>query len=97
MNYELRCEGFPMDEELHEELLLSGRKFVIEIGADHHVKMTVKQIDGLVQSRVEVTLPKRRISALVRRKDPVLAIAAAIDALRDALDMDFEYAATGTE
>ncbi|MCP4675610.1 MAG: hypothetical protein GY854_08930 [Deltaproteobacteria bacterium] len=96
MNYELRCEGFPMDEELHDRLLLCGRKFVLEIGASHRVRMVVKQIDGLVQSRVELALPSRKISALVRRKDPIAAMKAAINALRDALDSEFSYAATGT-
>ncbi|MCP4603935.1 MAG: hypothetical protein GY847_26005 [Proteobacteria bacterium] len=96
MNYKLQCEGFPIDHDLYDRLLLCGRKFVLEIGANHHVRMNVKQIDGLVQSRVEVTLPTRKVSSLVRRKDPISAMEAAINALREALDAEFSYAATGT-
>ena len=92
MNYELRCEGFPIDEELKHKLLLCGREFVLEIGERYPVRMAVKQVDGLVQSRVDLTLPSRRLSALVRREDPVLAMKAAITALREALESTNFYA-----
>lgn len=91
MNYELRCEGFPIDEELKHRLLLCGRDFVLEVGASYPVRMAVTQIDGLVQSRVDLTLPSRRLSALVRRKDPVRAMEAAITAIRQALAAEDAY------
>jgi hypothetical protein len=85
MNYELRCEGFPTDDDLEEKLLLSGRKFLLAIGPDRPVRLSVKQIDGLVQGRVEVCLPGRRVSAVVRRRDPVAALEAALATVREAL------------
>jgi hypothetical protein len=91
MNYELKCEGFPIDEDLKHRLLLCGREFVLEIGKNYPVRMAVRQIDGFVQSRVDLTLPSRRLSALVRRKDPVVAMKAAITAIRQALESDDSY------
>ena len=88
MNYELKCEGFPLDEELRHRLLMCGREFVLEVGHACPVRMAVKQIDGLVQSRIDLTLPSRRLSALVRRKDPILAMEAAIAAIRQAIESD---------
>ncbi len=88
MNYKLHCEGFPLDEDLRDKLLLCGRKLVLKMGIKGPVQMSIKQINGLVQSRVELELPSRRVSALVRRKDPEVAMQAAIDALHQALDSD---------
>lgn len=87
MNYELKCEGFATDDELREQLLLCGRKLVLELGDECPIEMLVKQIDGTVQGRVDLLLPNRRMSASVRRDDPVLALNAAIEALGKALNV----------
>jgi hypothetical protein len=89
MNYDLKCEGFPLDEELNDRLLLCGREFVLEVGEENPVRMSIRQIDGLVQGRVEIELPQRRLSAFVRRTDPVSAMQAAIEAIRQALRSEF--------
>jgi hypothetical protein len=86
MNYKLRFEGFGIDEDLREKLMHCVREFVLRIGPDHPLQVAVKQVDGLVQSRVELILSTRKISALVRRKDPVSATQAAIDALGEVLN-----------
>ncbi len=86
MDYKLQCEGFPLDEDLRDRLLLCGRKLILKIDAKGPVQMSIKQIDGLVQSRIELVLPSRKISALVRRKDPEVAMQAAVDALHQAID-----------
>ncbi len=96
MDYELQCEGFSLDEEFNDRLLLCGRKFVLEMGESHPVRIGVKLIDGLVQARVEILLPTRRVSAIVRRKDPVQAMQCAVDALRDAVMNEVSYGATGS-
>jgi hypothetical protein len=85
MNYDLRCEGFPVDEEMRELLLLRGRRIVLGVGCDRPVQMTVRQVEGRVQGRVDVTLPGRRVSAVVWRSDPLTAMEAAADAVLDAL------------
>lgn len=85
MNYQLRFEGFGLDEELREKLMQCVRDFVLRIGPDHLLEVAVKQVDGLVQSRVEIALASRTLSALVRRKDPVAATEAAIQALAEVL------------
>jgi hypothetical protein len=85
MDYELRCEGFPLDDELKETLLLRGRRIVLEAGEGLPVRMLVRQVDGRVQGRIEVSLPGRIVSAVVWRSDPVVALEAAISAVMDAL------------
>ena len=85
MNYKLRFEGFGLDDELREKVLQCAREFVLRFGNEHPLKIAVKQVDGLVQSRVELALNSRRVSALVRRKDPVLATRAAIEAIGEVL------------
>lgn len=85
MKYDLRCEGFPVDEEMRELLLLRGRRIVLGVGPGHPVQMTIRQVDGRVQGRVDVTLPGRRVSAVVWRSDPVTAMEAAAEAVLDAL------------
>jgi hypothetical protein len=85
MNYDLRCEGFPVDEEMRELLLLRGRRIVLGVGPGHPVQMTVRQVDGRVQARIDVTLPGRRVSAVVWRSEPLAAMEAASDAIVDAL------------
>lgn len=88
MNYELQCEGFPLDDELEDRLLLCGRQLVLDVGGNHAVRMAVKQVDGLVQGRVELALPRRRLSVIVRRQDPIAAMQAAIGALRETLESE---------
>jgi len=85
MNYDLRCEGFPVDEEMRELLLLRGRRIVLGVGSGHPVQMTVRQVDGRIQGRIDVTLPGRRVTAVVWRSDPVTAMEAAADAVLEAL------------
>jgi len=85
MNYDLRCEGFPVDEEMKELLLLRGRRIVLGVGAGHPVRMTVRQVEGRIQGRVDVTLPGRRVTAVVWRSDPIKAMEAAADAVLDAI------------
>jgi len=85
MKYDLRCEGFPVDEEMRELLLLRGRRLVLGVGAAHPVQMTIRQVDGRVQGRVDVALPGRRVSAVVWRSDPLKAMEAAATAVLDAL------------
>ena len=97
MDFQLHCEGFPTDEELKERLLMCGRKFLMENASRHSVKITIKQIDGFVQSRVDLNLQTRKLSAFVRRKDPVQAMEAAISAMEEALESELFFEATGTE
>jgi hypothetical protein len=85
MDYDLRCEGFPVDEEMRELLLLRGRRIVLGVGPGNPVQMTVRQVEGRVQGRIDITLPGRRVSAVVWRSDPVSAMEAASDAIIDAL------------
>ncbi len=94
MNYRLKCEGFPHDEDLKERLLLCSRQLILQIGPDCPLRMRIKQVDGTVLSRVDIVLPTRKISALVRRKDPVQSIKAAIAVLRDMLDSELDLTAT---
>lgn len=96
MKYELRYEGFPIDDDLHERLLLACRRFLIELGTDRPVQLLVKQIDGHVQGRVEVHLPGRWITALVQRADPVEALEAAMRTARDAITAAVDMDPTGT-
>jgi hypothetical protein len=88
MNYKLECEGIPLNEELRDSLLLCGRELVVRTDKNHFVKITVKQIDAMVQARVEISLQGRKISALVRRRDPIEATQAAVKALCKALDQE---------
>jgi len=90
MDYDLRCEGFPHDEDLEERLLLRGRRAILSAGSRRPVRMTVKQVDGRVQGRVEIVLADRRVSAVVWRRDPEDALGAATDAVMDAIGEDPE-------
>lgn len=85
MNYQLRCEGFPVDEELREALLLRGRRIILGVGPGYPVEMTVRQIEGRIQGRIDIALPGRRVTAVVWRTDPVIAMEAAVEAILDAL------------
>jgi hypothetical protein len=97
MDFQLYCEGFPTDEDLKERLLMCGRKFLMANASRYFVRITIKQIDGFVQSRVDINLESRKLSAFVRRKDPVKAMEAAILAMEEALESQLVFEATGTE
>ena len=86
MDYDLNYEGFPVDDELEERLLLAGRRVVLEVGPQNPIRMTVRQLDGRVQGRVELVLPGRRITAVVWRSDPVAALSAAVTAVLSAIE-----------
>ena len=85
MDYDLRIEGFCLDEEMKEELLLRCRRIVLGVGAGHPVRAAIRQLEGRVQGRIEVALPGRRVSAVVWRSDPVEAMEGAANAVIDAL------------
>ncbi|MFO8072994.1 MAG: hypothetical protein R6V85_14060 [Polyangia bacterium] len=89
MDYRLTCEGFPPDDELREQLLLRGRSVVLHTGGHSPVRLSVKQVEGRVQGRVEVILPDRRLSAVVWRAEPLAAIEDAAAALLDVLGEDW--------
>ena len=86
MDYDLKCEGFPVDHDLEERLLLTGRRLVVEVGPSHPVRLTVRQVDGRVQGRAELVLPGRRLTAVVWRSEPVAALSAAVSAVLAVLE-----------
>ncbi len=86
MDYDLKCEGFLADEDLEERLLLGGRRLVIAAGPRHSVRMSLRQVDGRIQARVEVLHSERRLTAVVWRFDPETALEAAVDVLLETLD-----------
>jgi hypothetical protein len=92
MNFDLRVEGFAIDDEMREQLMLRCRRVVLGVGPEVPVKATVRQIDGRVQGRVEVKLPGRRVSAVVWRADPIEAMEGAVSAVVDAVDLGREVA-----
>ncbi len=86
MDYDLRIEGFSMDEDLEEQLLLRCRRVVLSVGSRHPVRVNIRQVDGRVQGRVDVVLPGRRVSAVVWRSDPVKALEGVANAVIDAVE-----------
>ncbi len=86
MDYDLRIEGFSMDEDLEEQLLLRCRRVVLGVGSRHPVRVSIRQVDGRVQGRVDVVLPGRRVSAVVWRSDPVTALEGVVNAVIDAVE-----------
>ena len=85
MNYKLQFEGFGADDDLRDEVKLCVREFVQRLDSDQPLQVAVKRVDDMVQSRVELALSKRRVSAVVLRKDPIIATQVAIDALATVL------------
>ncbi len=85
MHYKLQFEGFGSDDDLREKVMLCVREFVRRYGSEQQLQVAVKRVDGMVQSRVELALSKRKVSAVVLRKDPVVATQVAIDALATVL------------
>ncbi len=83
MGCQLQCEGFRLNDEVRDELMFRVREFAGRVGKSYPVQVAVKQVDGLVQSRVELALSQRKVSAVVLRKDPLLATQIAIDALAE--------------
>lgn len=86
MDYDLRIEGFSMDEDLEEQLLLQCRRVVLGVGSGHSVRVSIRQVEGRVQGRVDVVLPGRRVSAVVWRSDPVEALEGVVNAVIDAVE-----------
>ena len=76
---------------------MCARKFLVDKASRHFVRITIKQIDGYVQSRVDLNLETRKLSAFVRRKDPIKAMEAAIIAMEEAIETELYFEATGTE
>ena len=83
MRYNVQFQGSLVNDELRDKLMVFVRDFVRRVGSNVPVQVAVKQVDDLMESRVELALSKRTISAVVLRKDPVMATRAAIDALTD--------------
>ena len=90
MNYDLRVEGFSMDEDLKEELLLRCRKVVLGVEPGCPVAVSIRQVEGRVQGRIEITLPGRKVSAVVWRSDPLSAMDSAAQAVMDAVGAEAE-------
>ena len=86
MDYDLRIEGFSMDEDLEEQLLLRCRRVVLGVGSRHPVRVNIRQVEGRVQGRVDVVLPGRRVSAVVWRSDPVNALEGVVNAVIEAVE-----------
>lgn len=85
MNFDLLVQGFAIDEEMREELMLKCRRIVLGVGSGVPVRATIRQVEGRVQGRIEVRLPGRRVSAVVWRTDPLDAMEGAVDAVMDAV------------
>lgn len=85
MNFDLLIQGFSIDEEMREELMLRCRRIVLGVGSGVPVRATIRQVEGRVQGRIEVRLPGRRVSAVVWRTDPMDAMEGAVDAVMDAV------------
>ena len=83
MGCQLQFEGFRLNDEVRDELMLRVREFAGRLGKNYPVQVAVKQVDGMVQSRVELALSQRTVSAVVLRKDPLHATQIAIDALAE--------------
>jgi hypothetical protein len=81
----LKFEGFESNNELREKLMRRVREFAERVGENYPLRVAVKQVDGMAQSRVELALAKRKVSAVVLRKDPLVATQVAIDALAEIL------------
>ncbi len=85
---ELHGEGLTIDDALREELLACVRNIQCSERECSLVSIRIKRIDGRVQSRIGITLARRRISALVYRDDPLSATRAGIVAINKSLDQD---------
>ena len=95
MGFELKCEGFCLDDALRDRLLVAGRRGVVAAGWDRPLVATVRLIEGRMQARLELFLPGRRVFAIVWRDDPVEAMERAVDALVAATSGDEEPAVAG--
>jgi hypothetical protein len=81
MEFELRCEGFWLDDALRDRLLMVGRRAMVASGWDRPLSALIRHIEGRMQVRLELQLPGRRIFTVVWRDDPVEAMEKAVDAL----------------
>lgn len=95
MGFELKCEGFCLDDALRDRLLIAGRRALVAAGWDRPLAATIRQIEGRMQARLELVLPGRRIFSIVWRDDPVEAMERAADALISAAAGDAGTAAAG--
>jgi hypothetical protein len=95
MEFELKCEGFCLEDALKDRLLIAGRRAVVAAGWDHPLIATIRLIEGRMQARLELFLPGRRIYSIVWRDDPVEAMERAVDALISAAVGGAEVAAAG--
>ena len=95
MGFELKCEGFCLDDSLKDRLLIAGRRAVVAAGWDRPLKATIRLIEGRMQARLELFLPGRRIYSIVWRDDPVEAMERAADALISAAVGDADVAVAG--
>ncbi len=86
MDFDLRVEGFSLDEKMREELMLRCRRVVLGVGSGLPVRAAIRQVEGRVQGRIEVQLPGRRVSAVVWRSDPIEAMEGAVSAVIDAVE-----------
>jgi len=81
MGLELRCEGFCLDENLEERLLIACRRVILASGWDCPLAASIRLIEGRMQARLELFVPGRRIFSIVWRDDPEEAMDGAADAL----------------
>jgi hypothetical protein len=85
MSYKLNYDGLLPDEKLEERLLFQCRKLVVATGHKGNIVFYLRQIEGKVQSRVEISFAGRRLSVIVWRSTPLESLEAAIDAAVDAI------------
>ena len=83
MRLDLQFEGFGSNNELREKLMRRVREFAGVVGDNYPLQVAVKKVDDMAQSRVELALTKRTVSAVVLREDPLIATQVAIDALAE--------------
>ena len=83
MRLDLQFEGFGSNSELREKLMRRVREFAGVVGGNYPLQVAVKKVDDMAQSRVELALTKRTVSAVVLREDPLVATQVAIDALAE--------------
>jgi len=81
MGLELRCEGFCLDDDLEERLMIACRRVVLASGWDCPLAASIRLVEGRMQARLELFVPGRRIFSIVWRDDPEEAMEGAVDAL----------------
>ena len=70
MNYQLRFEGFGLDEELREKLMQCVRDFVLRIGPDHLLEIAVRALLGAIlenfDSSINIKTLKESLNPLTK-------------------------------